>query len=561
MPIHSGTTSFSAHGASYSAPSPSRRTPAQRGAAARPAGMSRVSAVQAGTRPELERFVAAGIANVSAACQFQFWPKVPDPRQFLPLLPASGMFVDAVAGLQRVMGLPATGKVDTVTWAAFRRHAALGQGFGVWVKGLVSITADANSLPVRLCGGSKARRGLWTATEAELQQARRELAAHPGAVLDPNLRGKVVVLATMQRADGRGTQNVGLTYDQILQAALWNTYVAALSPAARSVYGSPANAQRGLRIQRNAPRPLRSVSDPELVLRIARWELTKGWTPQGRLTAEIGSALQREIAAHTEVGRSFSELISFAEPTRRSPSTSREQKTVQAGIRSAGVVSNLNPRLTAAQAEQTEEQRRGAQVRRDQYAREGSLTASSKGLLDLRSKDLTRGFSEEARQRSAATGGRGGFTTTWMRNPALRPGGPLVVGPGTARTRSQQPVDDAEPEMIVPQVDPAAPPPAPAAPPSSDGGPTPWSAENQAWSEASSEEVEQARKGEDEDSWAFDPSNPDAVRPPAEGEEPPMAAEGEAVLEGALAPAKKKGAVLLVLAAVAVGGYFLFRKK
>jgi hypothetical protein len=500
----------------------------------------------------------------------------------LPLWAAAPAVVDTIAALQRDLRLPVTGVLSDETMAVFRRHAAANTAIGHIVREAFILTAPKDSLQVRFCGGRADRRRAWAASSAEIQQAYAEMIQHavPGAFKRDDTRNTIAVLGERQRVGSGGTEVFGITYGKVLQAALWHSYVAALSPTKVTVFESPAKAKLNLRVRRDVPRPyspLGSASSPTLVLWIGQWQLSKGRDPIGMFTPEVAKEIKLEIAASTDFGRRFNALIAFegAQPTAAETQrlTAAERTSAQAGTRSAGVVSNLLPQLTTVQAKATDAQRRAGLVVRDQYGRASVQATADKMLKAAKDQKTIDGLARQGRLRTAETGGRGGFITPAIArsfiNPTLDYGGGLVTtrNTGTGTTTQGTPSNDQEPAAVAPLEQPVT-----FVPPSTGSGsrsadPSAFVATDGAWSSASAEDIAAAQRGDDDDAWAFDA---DGTPVPSRAT-PADAGGGEGVIvpgteDGALVPvtpgkkASKGGKVLLGLGVI-VGAYFIFRNE
>lgn len=540
-----------------------------------------------------EQFVAAGLANLTQSCRQQWWPARAlgtRDRMALPLWAAAPSVVDTITALQRRIGLPVTGILDDATMAAFRRHAAANTPIGLHIRENFIRVAPKDSIQVRFCGGRADRRGDWGATSAEIQQARTEASRiqrdFPGSFRRDDTRNTIAVLGERQRTGNGGTEVFGLTYGKLLQAALWNSYVAALSPTKTTIYPVPANSKLNLRTRRDVPRPysaIGSVSSPTLALWIGQWQLSKSKEPVGMFTPEVAKEIKLEMAAGTDFGRRFAALIAFegAEPTAAQVQQriAVERTAAQRGTKSAGIVGNLLPQLTTAQATATEQQRRAGQVVRDQYGHASTQAVADKIVKAKKDQKLIDGLAAQGRLRSAATGGRTGFISPVIArsfvNPTLDYGDGLVTtrNTGTGVTTQGTPTDDGEPEATslpsttTPQT----------STPAASGGtrssdPTPFVASDGAWSSASAEDIAAAQRGDDEDAWAFDPSASslpgaeaamDAGQPGAESTGGAVDAGGAVGPVAVIAPAKNasKGGKVLLGLGVLVGAYFLLRNE
>jgi hypothetical protein len=545
-----------------------------------------------------EQFVAAGLANLTQSCRQQWWPARAlgtADHMALPLWAAAPSVVDTITALQRRLGLPVTGILDDATMAAFRRHAAANTPTGLLIRENFIRAAPKDSIQVRFCGGRADRRGDWGATSAEIQQARTEASRiqrdFPGSFRRDDTRNTIAVLGERQRTGNGGTEVFGLTYGKLLQAALWNSYVAALSPTKTTIYPVPANSKLNLRTRRDVPRPysaIGSVSSPSLAMWIGQWQLTKGRDPVGLFTPEVAKEVKLEMAAGTDFGRRFAALIAFegAEPTAAQVQQriAADRTAAQRGTRSAGVVSNLLPQLTTAQATATEQQRRAGQVVRDQYGRASTQATTDKMVKAAKNQKTVDALAAQGRLRTAATGGRTGFISPVIArsfvNPTLDYGDGLVStrNTGTGVTTQGTPSDDGEPEAtsLTTTTSTQSGTPGTTATTSSGGSrsadPTPFVASDGAWSSASAEDIAAAQKGDDEDAWAFDPSGalPPGAEVPLDAGQPDIDDMGGAVDAGGavgpaavIAPVKKasKGGKVLLGLGVLVGAYFLLRNE
>ncbi len=586
------------------APSASAKDPIAR-AVKHTAGGSSAPVASLRSPLTIEQYVNAGLANIVSSCRHGWWPTRLPVESILGLSAADPQVVDLVICLQQRLGLPVTGQVDEATWVAFQREAAARTGEGLRIRGAFNLDAPAASLPVRLCGGRVARHGTWSATAAETRSAlaardatparRTPITVHPW-------RNTVSVLGRRQRTGNTGTEVFGLTFGQVLQACVWNRYVAALAPGQSTVYSRPDDALVGLRVRPNVPRPLTRLSgadSPILALWVAQWELTKGWAPKGMFTARISSAIREEMRAGTDWGRRFSLLIMFSSEQTTRPQVdelnARRRAAAQRGTRSDGVVSNLQPKLVGAQASGTEKLRLATQVQRDQYAREQSLTASSKGLVAQWKQDVGNSAAAAGRGAMPATGGRGGFVTptlaSKMANPVFDFGGPLVrtsnptgqtpAGDatndseivGTAQTPAGEVTNDSEivdttADVAFDSSDPGAGTPGTPIVPEvtatrsggSGGGsePSAFNAGNAAWSSASAADIERARGDDSEDAWAFDGSAAQADVPVVAGPQEVANIQPAGAPPATTAPRRNAKGVFLFIG-VAAGLFFLLR--
>lgn len=550
----------------------------------------------------IDQYVQAGLANIVSSCRHGWWPTRLPVESVLGLSAADPQVVDLVICLQQRLGLPVNGQVDDATWVAFQREAAAQTGEGLRIRGAFNLNAPATSLPVRLCGGRVARHGVWSAPAADVRTAVAARDASPARHTPITVypwRNTISVLGRRQRTGNSGTEVFGLTFAQVLQACVWNRYVAALGPGQSAVYTRPEEAQVGLRVRPNVPRPLTALSgadSPMLALWVAQWELTKGWAPKGMFTSRITSAIQDEMRAGTDWGRRFSLLIMFSsEQTTRGAVdqlNARRRAAAQQGTRSDGVVSNLQPKLVAAQAQGNAALRLATQVQRDQYKLQQELTGSSRGLVAQWKQDVGNSAAAAGRSAMPATGGRGGFVTPTLANKMANPvfdfGGPLVrtrnpteqtpAGEATndseivatAQTPAGEVTNDSEitdttADVSFDSSNPGAGTPGtPLVPTVSstrsgggDSGPSAFNAGNAAWSSASAEDIARARGDDSEDAWTFDGAAatpaPAAAGPQEIANVPPEGAPAAVT-----APRRKtKGVVLFI--GVAAGLFFLFR--
>jgi len=248
-----------------------------------------------------------------------------------------------------------------------------------------------------------------------------------------------------------------------------------------------------------------------------------------------------------------------------------------------------------AQASGTEKIRLATQVQRDQYAREQSLTASSKGLVAQWKQDVGNSAAAAGRGAMPATGGRGGFVTptlaSKMANPVFDFGGPLVrtsnptgqtpAGDatndseivGTAQTPAGEVTNDSEivdttADVAFDSSDPGAGTPGTPIVPEvtatrsggSGGGsePSAFNAGNAAWSSASAADIERARGDDSEDAWAFDGSAAQAEVPVVAGPQEVANIQPAGAPPATTAPRRNAKGVFLFIG-VAAGLFFLLR--
>ena len=520
----------------------------------------------------MDSFVDAGIQNLSSSCRLKWWPtNRPEVRNesVLSLWPAAGIIVDVVKAFQRLVGLPVTGVVDDPTWAAFNRHAVARTAIGdALVLSYFSREAESESLAVKFCGENRSRASRWAASQPDVNKARQEqvLAAQkfPDEARRPapdSTRNTVYVLAERRRSNNDSTEVYGLKYWEILRAAVWNSRVAALAPDTSTSYGSPRNAQVSLRVKRAVPQgfqALKTPASPMLALWVAQWELQRTAQPKGMFTAGVTRAIKEEIKADTAFGRLIGGLILFGDVAQSRAEVDRkaaeQRRAAASGARSAGVVSNLVPQLTKAQAKATEEQRKNTQVVRLQYRAAGSAVAANKGLVAQWQQNVGNQISEQARQGVARTAGRTGFVSPKVADSFRDV--KLDYGSGLEKT-----VDTATGKVVSPQGEATTPDQEQQQQPPPPSDPTPFSAGEGAWSSATQEQLDAARRDEGEEAaW------PEEVVATEASEGAPVF-EGELVAEGTSEPSAttpQKGSpvkTVLVLAGVAALAYFLFREK
>ena len=414
-----------------------------------------------------QAFITAAWNNLSIARTRGCWTLQTDPTTAsgLDLGPGEAFFVDTVATFQFAAGVAVTGSLDKRTQELMQGHMVAGTYIGDALRACLQWGLSPGSRGALVAGHPVQApvvepQWLDTARAKALADLRAASGRAPSYPSTANLRSVVVPISTVARLKAT-TRIKGLPLYALVNAALYNALVACQLPG-MGLPGVGQDADKvGIAVKASNSEGITGMTSAKIPLLIAAWEAMRNYPITGRLSPNNIVAMVKEASAKTDWGVRFLGLFDFSRPIQRirqltptrTATSSEVASRAQHGIKGDGVVSNLQPKLIAAQASNTEARRQENQAVRDQYQQVGSNAQQDVAVLTDQTQQVRNDAEADARVVTAETAGRTGFVDpnlaasesdpTFSRGGGLlatADGGTMPPAAGDGQTPSAPPV-------------------------------------------------------------------------------------------------------------------------